>query len=183
VVAALAAPLAAWASGSFRSNSSSFVSFRNEFVTFRYPAPWATSVWQEQVPHFQPMVYLSTQATHDPCRTSVSAGATSITCGFPLAKLDRGGVLVTWENKGFPGTSIARLPGASTRVDGRNAKVSVARPGACRGVGADETMTVVIARPLPSNWTQVSACLRGPDLAAREAQVRSLLASARFLTP
>src|SRR5207248_8274172 len=89
VVAALAAPLAAWASGSFRSNSSSFVSFRNEFVTFRYAAPWASGVWHEEVAHFQPMVYLSTQATHDPCRTSVSAGATSITCGFPLAKLDR----------------------------------------------------------------------------------------------
>ena len=66
-----------------------------------------------------------------------------------------------------------------------------ARGAADRGYGvlvvsdacADETMTVVIARPLPSNWTQVSACLRGPDLAAREAQVRSLLASARFLTP
>ena len=183
VVAALAAPLAAWASGSFRSSSSSFVTFRNDFVSFRYPAPWATSVWKEQLPHFQPMVYLSTQATHDPCATSVSAAGASVTCGFPVGKLDPGGVLVKWENKGFPGTSLARFPGTPTRIDGRSAKISIARPGMCRSVGADETMTVVIGRPLPNNWTEVAACLRGPNLAAHEAQVRALVASARFLTP
>jgi hypothetical protein len=178
LLAALAVPLAVWASGAF-SSSSSFVTFRNDFVSFRYPAAWGASVWKEQTPHFQPMVYVSTQATHDPCRTSGS----TVACAWPVTKLAPGGVLVKWENKGFPGASAARFPGALTQIGGRTARVSLARPGTCRSVGADETMTVSIERPLADNWTEVSACLRGPNLRAREDQVRALLSSTRFLTP
>jgi hypothetical protein len=183
VVAALGVPIAAWASGALRNGNSSFSSFQNEFVSFRYPAPWRTTVWKEQAPHFQPMVYLSTQPTHDPCKTSVAARAMTVACGWPVRTLADGGILVKWENKGFPGTSVTRFPGAAARVGGRIAKVSIARPGSCRTIGADETMTVAIARPLTGNWTEVSACLRGPNLATHEAQVRELLSSARFLTP
>jgi len=183
VLAVLAVPIAAWASGALRSSGSSFLTFRNDFVSFRYPAPWTTSVWKEQVPHFQPMVYVSSQATHDPCRTSASGRSTTVACDWPVTRLSRGGVLVKWENKGFPGMSVARFPGLADRVDGRLAKVSIARPGSCRSVGADETMTISIARPLAANWTEVSACLRGPNLAAHEAQIHALLSSARFLTP
>ena len=42
-------------------------------------------------------------------------------------------------------------------------------------------MSVTIARPLPSNWTALQACLRGPNLAEQERQVRALLSSMRFL--
>lgn len=182
-LAVLAVPIGAWASGAFHRGSTSFLSFRNEFVRFRYPAPWTASVWKEQVPHFQPMVYLSTQPTHEPCKTSVGSGAMTVACGWPVTTLARGGVLVTWENKGFPGSSVASFPGVDAHVDGRIAKVSIARPGSCRTIGGDETMTVAIARPLPGNWTEVAACLRGPNLAAHEAQVRALVSSARFLSP
>ena len=90
-------------------------------------------------------------------------------------------MLLKWENKGFPGVSIAGFPGRSTRVDGRTARRSTARPGLCRAVGADETISVEIARPLAGNWTELVACLRGPQLAAQEQQVRALLGSTRFL--
>jgi hypothetical protein len=178
VLVALAVPLAAWGAGALHKRSS-FLTFRNDFVSFRYPAAWQDSVWNEQTLHFRPIVYVSTQATHDPCRTSRSA----VTCGWPVAKLAPGGVLLSWENKGFPGASVARFPGTPAQVGGRTARISVARPGACRSVGADETLTVSIARPLAENWTEVSACLRGPNLGAQEAQVRALLASVRFLSP
>ena len=49
--------------------------------------------------------------------------------------------------------------------------------------GADETISVAIARPLESNWTQVDACLRGPNLSALEKQVHALLGTARFTAP
>ena len=81
------------------------------------------------------------------------------------------------------GVRVATFPGEKLRVDGRVARLSVQRPGRCGGVGADETISVAIARPLAGNWTQVDACLRGPKLAPLEQQVRALLASARFLTP
>src|SRR5690242_13520367 len=116
-LAMLAVPIGAWASGALHKSNASFLGFRNDFVSFSYPAPWTTSVWQEQVPHFQPIVYLSTQPTHDPCRTSVAARSLTVGCGWPVARLSRGGVLVSWENKGYPGTSVSQFPGAAARVD------------------------------------------------------------------
>jgi hypothetical protein len=78
---------------------------------------------------------------------------------------------------------LANVPGLSTRVGGRNAKLSTQRPGSCGGLGADETISVAIASPMPSNWSAVDTCLRGPNLAAHERQVRALLSSTRFLAP
>ncbi len=129
------------------------------------------------------MVYLSTQATHDPCRTTASAlGGTTTTCGWPVGRLAPGGVVVLLENRGSPGVSLTNFAGQSTRVDGRSAKLSTQRPGICRALGADATISVAIARPLASNWTALAACLRGPHLAEQERQVRAMLSSMRFLT-
>jgi len=183
-VFAVAAAAAGVLSVTLRAQEASLGVFSNGFVTFNYPAAWSSSSWTKQELHFDPMVYLSTErAQHDPCRTSASATGKTVSCGWPINRLASNGVLVQWENRGSPGVRVATFPGEKLRVDGRVARLSVQRPGRCGGVGADETISVAIARPLAGNWTQVDACLRGPKLAPLEQQVRALLASARFLTP
>jgi hypothetical protein len=186
VLAVVAGSLAVWATASSGAKPPRLETYRNPFVTFRFPAAWSPSVWQapRQMLHFHPMVFLSTQPTHDPCRTSsAGGGGSSISCGWPIDRLAPGGVVVRWENRGAPGVSLATFPGASTDVGGRRAKLSTQRPGSCGGLGADKAISVAIARPMASNWTAFEACLRAPHLAEHERQVRALLGSTRFLTP
>jgi hypothetical protein len=154
-------------------------SFRNDFLVFRYPSAWTS--YEFPLPgslHFHPMVYVSTQPGHNPCRQRANATI----CGWPIERLRANGVLIVWENRGMPGWSLASAPGRAVRVGGRSAKSAIARPGVCSSIGADETVQVAIGRS-NSNWTAFTACLRGPDLAARKREVDALLASTRFLTP
>ena len=39
-----------------------------------------------------------------------------------------------------------------------------------------------IERPIPDNWTAVTACLKGPGLTKSERELDALLASTRFLS-
>jgi hypothetical protein len=186
VLAVVAGSLGVWSAASPGAKPQRLSTYRNSFLTFRDPAAWSPSVWQapRQMLHFHPMVFLSTQPTHDPCRTSSAAGGgTVITCAWSVSRLAPGGVVVRWENRGFPDASLANFPGASTRIGGRGARLSTRRPGSCGGLGADEAISVAIARPMASNWTAFEACLRGPHLAEHERQVRTLLGSTRFLAP
>jgi hypothetical protein len=182
VLAVGAGSLAVWSAAS--PGAAGLQTYRNEFVTFKYPAAWAPSVFTEQTLHFHPMVYLSTQSTHDPCRTTASAlGGTTTACGWPVGRLVPGGVVVLLENRGAPGATLANFAGQPVRIGGRSAKLSTQKPGTCRTLGADATVSVTIARPLQSNWTALQACLRGPHLAEQERQLRAMLGSMRFLTP
>jgi hypothetical protein len=144
---------------------------------FRRPAAWKPYPfrWAGEL-HVQPLLYLSTQPVGDPCRTSGKATV----CGWPLRRLQSGGVLVVWEARGWPGWSLSQQTGTRILVGGRAAKRLVSRPGVCGAVGADLTVEVAVASPLPSNWTQVTACLRGPGLAANVRRLDALLASTRF---
>lgn len=154
-------------------------SFRNNFMAFRHPTAWRPVVYKTAgTLHFHPIVYLSTQPTHAPCRQQASATV----CDWPVNWLRPGGVLIVWENRGFPGWSLDPAPGLSLRVGGRQAKRTVTHPGECTAIGADETIEVAIARPLPENWTAFTACLRAPELIT-ERQVDALLASTRFIAP
>ena len=152
--------------------------YTNSFLSFRHPASWKAYPfrWRGAL-HFRPMLYLSTQPLQDPCRTRGDAAV----CKWPVGRLRPDGVLISWENRGFPGWSLRREAGGSMRVDGRAAKRVAARPGACAAIGGDLTIEVAIARPLASNWTEATACVRGPHLAASERRVNALLASTRFL--
>jgi hypothetical protein len=151
--------------------------FSNADVSFRHPAPWKAHpfTWRGEL-HFHPMLYLSTQPVRDPCRTQ----GQTVTCGWPVERLRPGGVLVSLENRGAPGWSIDAQPGTAFAVGGRAAKRRVYRPGACGAIGGQATVDVVVASPLPDNWTELVACLRGPRLAANEQRVQRLLASLRF---
>jgi hypothetical protein len=154
--------------------------FQNTFVHFRYPAAWKPSEFTVTgALHFNPMVYLSTQPTSNPCRKT---GGDTV-CTWPVARLRRDSVLVLWENRGYPGWSLASAPGTSLRIGGRPARRLVSRPGVCSSIGADETVQVAIGRPIGSNWTAFTACIRGPHTAAVEREVDAVLASTRFKTP
>lgn len=185
-VLALAGLLAGLALASPRAHTqSSLATFRNGFVTFSHPASWpAARVWKEQVPHFDPMVYVGTAAAqHDPCRTATAAARKTIVCGWPIAQLAPNGLFVKWENRDFPGASVAQFPGRLTSVGGRAARIVVSRPGSCGSIGADETISVAVARPVSGSWTQIDACVRGPRLAPLEQQFQTMLGSTRFLAP
>jgi hypothetical protein len=151
--------------------------FRNSELSFRHPAAWKAYpfTWAGEL-HFRPLLYVSTQPVHDPCRTK----GDTVTCTWPVARLRPGGVLLTLENRGFPGWSLDDAPGTPLRVGGRQAKRSIERPGQCGSIGAEETIAVAVASPLADNWTELTACLRGPRLAANEHGVDALLASLRF---
>ncbi|MGZ4354528.1 MAG: hypothetical protein ACXVZ4_13385 [Gaiellaceae bacterium] len=154
--------------------------FRNNYLAFRYPSGWKPLQFQiTGTLHFHPMVYVSTQPGRNPCRQS----PTGTVCGWPIDRLRPNGVLIVWENRGYPGWSLASVPGRALRVGGRSARSVTARTGACSAIGADETVEVAIQRPVPENWTAFTACLRGPDLSAGEREVDALLASTRFLAP
>jgi hypothetical protein len=161
-------------------SSSAVAEFRNGYLAFRRPTAWKPFVFKNRgALHFDPMLYLSSQPAHPPCRTN----AAETVCGWPVDRLLPGGALVVWENRGAPNWSLASLPGADVRIGGRDAKRTVSRPGKCAAIGADETIEATIERPMPDNWTAFTACLRGPGLAASERRIDALLGSTRFLAP
>jgi hypothetical protein len=162
------------------TQSATLSTFQNGFLTFRYPQAWRTLRFTNPNElHFSPLVYLSTQPGHDPCHQSGPA----IVCDWPVDHLLPSGVIAKWENRGFPGWTLASETGTRVSVGGRSAKEQTTRPGECRTIGADETVSVQIARPVQYNWTDFTACLRGPNLADQERAVSAVLASTRFLQP
>ena len=154
--------------------------------TFERPASWV--VWQpnEHSPMTSgPLLYLSTDPLLPACAVAPSASpnppdAMGSACAWPLRELKPGGVLATW----WTSRILQPLPTAGTVVEtnGAKARWNTASPGECSAIGADETVTVwvPIGQPSPLSNVALTACLRGPDLAASEAAVRSLLASARL---
>jgi hypothetical protein len=157
---------------------SSLTTFRNSYVTFSAPAAWGTHVFPARPsPHETPLVYVSSQTLHDPCRP-VGAGTA---CGWPVDRLEPGGVLIVWENRSFPGWTLESAEGKPVTIGGRAGRRASIHPGECVAVGGDKTVEVAIERPVPSSWTAVTACLRGPDLAQATHRLDALLGSTRFL--
>jgi hypothetical protein len=66
-------------------------------------------------------------------------------------------------------------------VNGATGRLQIEKPGSCSAVDADETLYVIVPIGQPKPWSNIAvlACLRGPDLATSEAQVRAMLASAK----
>ena len=152
------------------------VEYSNSSLSFSHPADWKEYPfrWGGEL-HFQPMVYLSTQAVQDPCSTK----GNTTSCGFPVGQLQPGGVLVTWNASNPPAMGLGS--GSRIKVDGRTATRVDAPGGICRSIGADRTVDVLIqTRPLPSTLTEMTACLRGPGLAQEQKSLDALLASTKF---
>jgi hypothetical protein len=142
-------------------------------VSFSYPATWQAAAWPERTRSYVPLVGVANQALRDPC----SVTANLIRCGFPVGHLKRGGVVGWWSRFGLI-ISPEALVVTNFRVGGRGATIRTWRGGHCRTIGGDRTIVVTV---LPGNL-RFEACLRAPGLAARERQIRALLASASFLS-
>jgi len=131
-------------------------------LTVTHPAAWRVVAGPESVPNRPvPLFYLSAvPLTVRPCPTPDPKTGTFQGCPEPLAALPAGGVLVTF-SPNFGGLLEANPP-----------LITVGGPDAsCRAVGADAQVYSATA------GTVVTACLRGPDLAANEAEVRVVINS------
>lgn len=138
--------------------------YRGHGITFTYPASWRHRHRGFYSNMTSPIVDLGTQPMVDPC---VHSG-NSTSCGFPVRRLDRGGVVVMWEEGG------GLIDPAHRPVPGVH--VMTLRTG-CRSLGGGEEITAsVVLRG--GRVYEATACLRGPDVAAHEREVRAMLASA-----
>jgi hypothetical protein len=148
--------------------------YSGQYVSFDYPAGWKTVRFQRPLElHSFPLVYLSTQAIHSPCSTQ----GNETTCGWPLERLQPGGILAVWQLPYAPPCPgcASKSAGTQVQVGGRRATRQVRTGGACRAIGADRTIDVMV-----KNSVEFMACLRGPNLAQNERRVDALLKSTQF---
>ena len=138
--------------------------YRGYGITFAYPASWRRRHRGFSTTMTSPIVDLGTQPMVDPC---VHSG-NSTSCWFPVRHLDRGGVVVMWSTGG------GLIDPAHRPVPGVHVKTL---PTGCRSLGGGEEITAsVVLRG--DRVYEVAACLRGPDVAAHEREVRAMLTSA-----
>ncbi|MGH3074044.1 MAG: hypothetical protein ACRDQC_03910 [Gaiellales bacterium] len=138
--------------------------FRGSGIQFDYPASWSHHRHGFSTSMTGPIIDLSTQPMINPCTTT----GNTTQCTLPVRRLKPGGVVVVWDTGG--GFSIqSRRPDLGVRV-------RVIRPG-CPKVGGDEAVVGSIVASHRRVFL-VSACLRGPNVAANERAVRAMLASA-----
>ncbi len=144
-------------------------------LSFSYPSAWtAYPPTGPRELHFQPIVYLSTQPVHAPCATH----GNGTSCGWPVRRLQPGGVLALWQHPYvLPGPASGKPQGTQIAVDGRRAWREERTGGDCSRIGADRTIDV----SMPA--VQLVVCLRGPGLAKSEKAVDAMLASTKFLNP
>lgn len=152
--------------------------------SFERPATW--SVWQpnQHSPITDgPLLYLSTDLLLPSCAVAPDASPNppdsgGQACTWPLSNLERDGVLVTLYTTRIL-APLQTAGGRQIQVNGGSAELQIAKPGACGSIGADERLDVMIpiGQPTPLSNIGLVACLRGPHLAAAEAQVEALLSS------
>lgn len=152
------------------------VTYSSPDLSFSHPAAWKAYPYTGAGEfHFHPLVYLSTQAIHDPCSTQ----GDMTSCGFPVKRLAPGGVLAFWQTTETPVTGPVEPNGTRIKVGSRPAARQETAKGECESIGADRTIRVV-SDVSQQNLTLFTACLRGPGLARAEKQVNALLASTKF---
>lgn len=153
-------------------------------IAFVRPASWTR--WQPNAHNpinDGPLIYLSTEPLLATCATTPEQtpnppDARGRACDWPLASLSPDGVLVNW----YTTRILTPLPSAGERIEvnGATGRLQVEKPGYCSAIGADETLQILVPIGQPKPWSNVAvvACLRGPELATSEMQVRAMLASA-----
>ena len=130
-------------------------------LTVTHPVAWRVVAGPMTVPNRPvPLFYLSdAPLAVGPCPTPDPKSGEFQGCPDPLSALPAGGVLVTVApNLGLPAMNPPQV------------SVQVA-DGPCRALGGAAQMWSVVGGAV------VTACLRGPDLATREAEVRGVIAS------
>jgi hypothetical protein len=146
-----------------------------------YPQKWRSANFTLGSSMSSSLAILSNQAMHNPCMSSTTATGSETSChGWPIDQLHPGGIFVEWDAAGSPGWSLGNQRGKAIEVGGLPAREQSARPGFCSDMGASETISLVIAARSPSNYFQMTACLKGPALSQLDREVTSMVKSARF---
>jgi hypothetical protein len=153
-------------------------------ISFERPTSWTRWRPNQHDPiNDGPLIYLSTDPLLAACATATDTTANppdtqGRACAWPISSLSEDGVFVNWV------TSRILVPrpnaGEVIAMNGERGRLQTERPGSCAEIGADETISVwvPIGQPTPLSNVWVVACLRGPDMATAEGQVRAMLASA-----
>jgi hypothetical protein len=162
---------------------------RVDQVTFRYPSAWHAGQYLEDQRGFsQAVVFVASQALHDPCTTSHSTTPgplESMVClNYAVGRLASNGVYLEWSygyDGGAPtnrGHTVGGNPPSPITVGGQPATMDIQRPGTCASIGGDESIAVYVG-PGSSGWL-MQTCLRGPDLEKSYSQILALLRSTHF---
>ena len=158
----------------------SLKTFSDGKLSFRYPKAWRRYTWQFSTSFSDSIVYLSTGVEHNPCTTTHSDDSETIRCSAPIREVEPSGVLILWTHWSIPGHHLQTLRGTPTRIADHPAKLTIGEPAEwCAKIGGERSVTASIALP-ETSWTEMDACLRGPNLSATQKQVQQLLASARY---
>jgi hypothetical protein len=130
-------------------------------LTVTHPVAWRVVAGPKAVPNRPvPFFYLSdVPLAVGPCPTPDPKSGEFQACPDPLSALPSGGVLVTVN----PNLGVLAMNPPLITVE--------AATGPCRAIGGEVEMWSVV------NVTVLTACLRGPDLAAHEAADRNVIAS------
>ena len=144
-----------------RAPTGSVITEQVGHLTVTHPVAWRLVAGPRDIPGRPvPLFYLSdAPLTVVPCPTPDPKSGEFQGCPEPLAALPSGGVLITVDpNLGLPTMNPPQVGlGTATKP--------------CKAIGGDAEMGSVVS------GTVLSACLRGPELAAHEAEVRSVIAS------
>jgi hypothetical protein len=154
--------------------------FSDYQLSFDYPAAWVVGQYDDTSSFSSLKAFLSTEPLHDPCVRTPS----SISCGNPIVQLAPNGILVGWWRRSWPGWTFDPGAGEAVHVAGEPATLEVTQSGETGDMVCDRYMVVKIPdQPANSNWTEMDACLRGPDLAASQAQIEAMLRSVQWENP
>lgn len=156
-----ASPVASPSPSSSPSPTLSVITEQVGLLTVTHPVAWRLVPGPREVPNRPiPLFYLSdAPLTVGPCPTPDPKSGEFQACPEPLAALPSGGVLVTVNpNLGLPAMNPPQVTFEN-------------KTKPCHAIGGEAEMWSVVG------GTVLTACLRGPDLAAHEAEVRAVIAS------
>ena len=148
-------------------------------TSFRYPSCWTLSNYTEESTMATVIAFLSNQPMHQPCKTTRSGISTTVSCGFPVKSLERGGVLVTFIAGGMPGWTIADDTGRQLVVDHHAARETVIRKPN-RSLDATAQYSIFIDRGVPSNYYEFDVYFRNPGVSEDQRLLRMMLNSMRI---
>jgi hypothetical protein len=146
-------------------------------LNFRYPTCWSWSNYPfDKFESYILLGVLSNQTVHNPCSTTHSAKGSTTHCGYPLATLRRGGVLVMFNVGSASGS------GRHFEVDHHAARESVTRnpSGSLR---ATDEISVAIDAGAPGNYYELVAFFRGPGDSKNERLLNQMLGSMKLASP
>ena len=148
-------------------------------ASLHLPAGWRAMSYQNVSSFSELVAYLGPDLVPDPCSRYANGSSCS---WWQTTHLPPNGVVAAvWRWGGPPGAVLDMTSGDAVTIAGRPGRfVTVEVDPGCRAMGGDEQLKVIVPNQAIWNWEQLDACLRGPDHAAGEATIRSMITD---LTP